>query len=304
MGPIRFFGETGDDVLIGGAGDDALDGGAGVDDAVYTGSVRDYAIARSVDGFVVRDMARGRHGDDGADLVRGVERLRFLDRTVFLDGANNAPLLEQDEGFVVADGRTLRIRASELLANDRDFDGDRLTIVGVSFDVKGSATAVTDPSGRAVRIVGNSVVYTPAEGFQWATLDQDSYEDTFFYTVSDGRGGVVTQSATLTIARPGAVVASSLALAPASVLDFDVTTTATFDETESAAIAALADDAPIVLLAAPVAVDDAFTTNEDTAANFNVLLNDSDPDADPLSVTSVNVTGTLGVVYNKLEQHD
>ena len=133
--------------------------------------------------------------------MRGIERLRFLDRTVFLDGTNNAPVAEQDTGFVVGDGQLLRIRAGDLLANDRDFDGDRLTIVGVSFNGEESTTSATDPSGRAVRIVGNNVVYTPAEGFQWATLEQDGYEDTFFYTVSDGRGGLATQTATLTVVR-------------------------------------------------------------------------------------------------------
>ena len=213
-GADQIFGESGDDILNGGSGDDALDGGTGDDDAVYNGSVRDYAIVRSGNGFVVRDMVPGRHGDDGADLVRGIERLRFLDRTVFLDGTNNAPVAEQDTGFVVGDGQLLRIRAGDLLANDRDFDGDRLTIVGVSFNGEESTTSATDPSGRAVRIVGNNVVYTPAEGFQWATLEQDGYEDTFFYTVSDGRGGLATQTATLTVVRPGTVVASGRDLAP------------------------------------------------------------------------------------------
>lgn len=36
---------------------------------------------------------------------------------------------------------------------------------------------------------------------------------------------------------------------------------------------------------APLAVDDAFTTNEDEAVSENVLTNDSDPDRDPLSAT-------------------
>ena len=57
-----------------------------------------------------------------------------------------------------------------------------------------------------------------------------------------------------------------------------------------------AENAIIAPLAAPVTVDDAFTTREDTPAILDVLANDSDPDADPLSVTSVNVTETLGVV--------
>ncbi|MBE9006066.1 FG-GAP repeat protein [Fortiea sp. LEGE XX443] len=45
----------------------------------------------------------------------------------------------------------------------------------------------------------------------------------------------------------------------------------------------------------PVAVNDAATTNEDTAVNISVLANDSDPESDPLRVTLVNGTGiTVG----------
>ena len=40
--------------------------------------------------------------------------------------------------------------------------------------------------------------------------------------------------------------------------------------------------------AAPVAVDDAVTTDEDSLLSGNVLTNDSDPDSDPLTVTEVN----------------
>ena len=38
----------------------------------------------------------------------------------------------------------------------------------------------------------------------------------------------------------------------------------------------------------PVAVDDAGVTDEDTAVSMNLLANDTDPDGDPLTVTSVN----------------
>ncbi|HEY0197391.1 MAG TPA: VCBS domain-containing protein, partial [Rhodanobacter sp.] len=42
---------------------------------------------------------------------------------------------------------------------------------------------------------------------------------------------------------------------------------------------------------APLAQDDTATTNEDTAVNGNVLTNDSDPDGDPLKVTTFAVAG-------------
>jgi VCBS repeat-containing protein len=48
--------------------------------------------------------------------------------------------------------------------------------------------------------------------------------------------------------------------------------------------------------AAPVAGDDSASTTEDGQKLVDVLANDTDPDGDPLLVTSVNVSGTKGTV--------
>ena len=201
-GADQIYGGSGDDVLSGGPGADTLYGGRGNDDSIYRGFVRDYVIERSDASFVVRDVAPGRHGNDGVDVVRGIERLRFLDRTIFLDGSNNAPIAEQDAEFIIRDGEELRIQTSDLLANDRDLDGDQLNIVGVSLGAQSGDTGESNPSGRSVRIEGDVVSYSPAWGFPWATAPQDTYEDTFFYEVSDGRGGIEVQSVKVTVARP------------------------------------------------------------------------------------------------------
>jgi CshA-type fibril repeat protein len=42
----------------------------------------------------------------------------------------------------------------------------------------------------------------------------------------------------------------------------------------------------------PVAVNDIYTTAEDTPVSGNILLNDSDPDGDPLTVTNINFGGS------------
>ena len=47
---------------------------------------------------------------------------------------------------------------------------------------------------------------------------------------------------------------------------------------------------------APFASDDAYTTAEDTAINMAVLLNDTDPDLDPLSVVSASATNGTATV--------
>ena len=66
----------------------------------------------------------------------------------------------------------------DVLANDTDPDGDPLSIV-----------SVTEPANGSAEIVGNIVRYTPAAGFVG--------EDSFSYSISDGRGG--SAEATVTV---------------------------------------------------------------------------------------------------------
>ncbi|MFO1206182.1 MAG: DUF6605 domain-containing protein [Burkholderiales bacterium] len=192
QGNDELVGGASDDILIGGDGDDTLDGGSGADIARYRGSVLSYDITRlSSTQFRVKNTRAQPSQNDGNDLVRNIKRLDFKDRQVFLDGSNNAPIAQPDEGLSTVDGKSLTIPFARLLGNDIDLDGDRLTITGV----KGNPD-------RSVKIVGNSVVFTPPVGVQWALADFSSYETAFFYTVSDGKGGTASASATVTINRP------------------------------------------------------------------------------------------------------
>lgn len=83
-------GGDGDDVLIGnalanrlrgGPGNDSIDGGAGIDVAVFAGPRADYAAVRGGGQWLV-DALRG---NDGTDLLTGVERLQFADIGLALD---------------------------------------------------------------------------------------------------------------------------------------------------------------------------------------------------------------------------
>ncbi len=89
--------------------------------------------------------------------------------------ANNVPPDAVDD-FVTVNGTTM----ISVLTNDRDPDGDPLTI-----------TAVTQPPARAgtVTIVGSQIQFTPVAGFAGTV--------TFTYSISDGKGG--TDTATVTI---------------------------------------------------------------------------------------------------------
>ena len=72
-------GNSGNNTLKGGGGSDELVGGGGEDTAVFDGPAADYAIVYNRDSVTVRD---GRNNRDGADLLRGIELLRFNDSTL------------------------------------------------------------------------------------------------------------------------------------------------------------------------------------------------------------------------------
>ena len=103
-GRDTLFGRDFNDVLTGGAGDDVVDGGLGTDTARFSGSKSDYQIRRIDDKIEVVDLNTA-DGDDGTDLLSGVEILQFKDGTMApptaiaafhlaeLDGANGSILL-------------------------------------------------------------------------------------------------------------------------------------------------------------------------------------------------------------------
>jgi len=68
-----------------------------------------------------------------------------------------------------------------VLENDNDPDGDALSL-----------QAVTQPANGSVTKSGTTVTYVPSGGFHG--------EDSFTYTVSDGRGGTATGTITITVA--------------------------------------------------------------------------------------------------------
>lgn len=86
------YGLNGDDVLIGGAGNDRLSGGEGWDEAVFAGASSRYKIFESPDG------TWNARGLDGADVLTGVELLRFDDKTIDLTRMICFPPAERASG--------------------------------------------------------------------------------------------------------------------------------------------------------------------------------------------------------------
>ena len=133
--------------------------------------------------------------------------------------AQNTPPIAVDDAAVAQGTTPIRIN---VLLNDRDPDGDRLTI-----------DSVTQPAGGVVAIgdLGTSVTFTANSGIRGL--------QTFQYYVSDRRGGLV----------------------PANVT--------------------------VEVNALPLAAPDALVATVGESAVLDVLANDTDPDGDALTVTSV-----------------
>jgi hypothetical protein len=234
--------------------------------------------------------------------------------SVFVAAQPNRPPVAADDAATTAFATPVSI---DVLANDRDPDGDTLTIASIGAPANGTAA-----------MSGASIVYTPAAGF--------SGTDRFTYTISDGRGGTASAAVSVTVLpqpnRPPVAVDDAATTAFAtpvaiSVLandsdpDGDPLTisgvTAPANGSVSATGATITytpapgfsgtdrftytiDDGhggsatanvTVTVGAAPnqppVAVDDAATTAFATPVAIDVLANDSDPDGDALTIVSV-----------------
>ena len=142
---------------------------------------------------------RARSGSDGTDTLTGVEFVVFSDGRysvveLLSPPANRSPLAAGDSASTP---RGLSV-VVEVLANDTDADGDDLDVTSVDPPAHGTATAHAD----------GSVTYVPAAGFDG--------DDSFAYTVSDGRGGTDTASVSMTVfpASGGDALMSRIAAAP------------------------------------------------------------------------------------------
>jgi subtilisin-like proprotein convertase family protein len=76
---------------------------------------------------------------------------------------------------------SVKVRTSELLANDTDADGDTLAIT----------VSPTSANGGTIVVSGGWAIYTPAAAFTSA--------DSFTYTIDDGNGGTATATVTVDV---------------------------------------------------------------------------------------------------------
>ena len=104
--------------------------------------------------------------------------------------ANRAPVAE-DDSAVTAAGKAVTIK---VLDNDRDADGDTLTVSRVG----------TADHGTVKLNANGTVSYTPAAGFAGS--------DSFAYTVSDGNGGSDTATVTVKVGTASAPTPAAIAI--------------------------------------------------------------------------------------------
>jgi len=131
----KLYGGLGNDILNGAQGDDLIDGGDGTDIVELSGSFADYRITQlNTSTWRVVDTKTGR---DGADTLSHIEKLSFAD----VSGVN----LSLDNPLPVKDVITLDnrigvklIKVADLLANDRDWQGDAIHLTTIS-DLQGGS---------------------------------------------------------------------------------------------------------------------------------------------------------------------
>jgi Ca2+-binding RTX toxin-like protein len=103
-----------------------------------------------------------------------------LESTATVTVSVNDPPVANDDAFATSENAVLEVAVADLLSNDTDADGDTLTV-----------TAVGDAANGTVELVGDTVRFTPTEGF--------AGDASFTYTISDGRGNLTTGTATVAV---------------------------------------------------------------------------------------------------------
>jgi Bacterial Ig domain len=187
---------------------------------------------------------------------------------------NDAPVARNDRA-ITGQGKAVAI---EVLANDSDPDGDRLTIRSVSEPKR---------AGRA-RMAGNWIVWTPRPRFRGAT--------TIRYVVKDQHGGSSRASVRVRVG-PSTVAPST---SPDVVEFFSGAGSAAADRPRDPFLKPVppaADNGP------PQAALDRVSVPAGGTLIIDVLANDRDPDRDRLSIVSVDapVRGAAKLVGDRIQ---
>ncbi|MGH9026190.1 MAG: Ig-like domain-containing protein, partial [Acidimicrobiia bacterium] len=276
-------GGDGDDLLKGGGGNDRLRGGAGTD--TLRGGLGSDLLRGGGDNDRLRagagtDTLRGGTGSDLLRGYKGVDRLRGGAGDDRLYGGSGGDTLDGRDAASFVDRLFCGSGSDRVLADT----GDQ---VAAGCENVAQNHAPTDLTLNDASVAENEPVFTTV-GTLSAT-DPDA-GDTHAYSLVGGAGDADNASFT---------VAGS-ALRTNAVFDYETKSSfsvrirvtdnagASYEEQFTISVTDVAENAT------PVAVDDTFSTDEDTQLDLPVSApgspaeNDTDPDGDPLTVTAAS----------------
>lgn len=172
-GADKISGNAATNKLTGGGGNDALDGRGGADTAIYSGARNSYSTTQNVDGtWSVLDLRSA--SPDGKDLLSNIEFLQFADDLVQIvpvpvEEAPVTTLKVTRDSYSVKENHKLVVKSGKgVLRNDKDGDGDQLSV-----------ELVTGPSkGKLVLKSDGSFSYKPKKDFEGTVK--------FKYVATDG----------------------------------------------------------------------------------------------------------------------
>lgn len=161
-----------DDGFTSSSSDNAFTGGAGTDSVTFAGNVADYSVVDNAGTVTVTDLDATAGGDDGTDVLSGIESLVFADRTLTLNGAtNNAPVSTDGSAAAVTD----TVIEGRLAAYDVGAGSTVLTysLVGTDGGALHGTVTILDSSAGTYR-------YTPDAGYTGT--------DSFTFRATDAAG--------------------------------------------------------------------------------------------------------------------
>ncbi|EJN03643.1 Ig-like domain-containing protein [Phyllobacterium sp. YR531] len=223
-------------------------------------------------------------------------------------GASGVTVSGSGTGTIVltgtlADLNTYLASASRPSFNpDVNFHGDvQLTMVTTDNGNTGTGGALTDTDASTITV--NSVNDAPVAGNDSFTTNEDTpttFDVRTNDTDVDGNPLTVTQinGTAISVGSPvtvtGGVVSlnanGTLTFTPNANFNGSPTFTYTVSDGQGGTDTATVSGTVTPVNDAPVAGNDSFTTNEDTATTFDVRTNDTDVDGNPLTVTQINGT--------------
>ena len=324
-------GTAGTDILLGGNGDDVLNGGGGSDllvggngeDSLYGGDGSDLLLAGNgddtLDGGSGNDLLDGGNGDDTLDGGEGSDILLAGkgDDTLIFTVSENTDAFDFYDGGKGFDTLLLNLTSAELTLAQEEIDAF-LDTSGSYFYFESFNLLVRDIESLQINIIGGGSNTAPvATDDAFAATEDAAIGGNVLANDTDADGdALVVASVNGDTANVGAVIALAsgalLSVGADGSLSYDPngafealgvgeshTDTFTYEvrDPSGAAASATAQVTVAGVNDGPSAADDQIAANEDAPAPaYNLLANDTDPDAnDNLTVVSVNgVAGNVG----------